>query len=326
MPITNLTQEIQLNYKVTAAVRFFSRVIGLQHTSQIDSNTAFLIRPCTGIHTFGMKYPIDVIFVDKDGVVIKVCKDLRPNRITGLIPSAHGVLEFPNSVIGKNDILLGDHLKIIPDEYSKVGWEGLQRILHWPSNLFIAMLWSIFVLSAYRHWHQNGELLSLGLVFVNTLLFFLFLTRRESKEISRRLLDWIIPIATVGISMFLRPNPVVNNNVLNVSSILIQLAGILGITFSLCSLGRSFGVIPANRRIKISGAYKLVRHPVYASEMLFYFGFLIGNISIFNLCAVLLILLGQLYRAASEEFLLSKERIYSTYMAIVPYRFFPKIY
>lgn len=326
MPITNLTQEIQLNYKVTAAVHFFSRLIGLQHTSQIDSNTAFLIKPCSGVHTFGMKYPIDVVFVDKKGKVVKIHKDLLPNRITGLNASACCVLEFPNGVIGNNDIRLGDHLKILPDEYSKVGLEGLQRILHWPSNIFIALLWSIFVLSAFRNWHQNGELLSLGLVFVNTLLFFLFLTRRESKEISRRLLDWIVPIATVGLSMFLRPNPVVNNNVLTGTSVLIQSVGILGMIFSLCSLGRSFGVIPANRRIKISGAYKLVRHPVYTSEMLFYFGFLIGNISVFNFCAILLILSGQLYRAASEEILLSKEKIYSTYMAIVPYRFFPKIY
>jgi len=325
MPIINLTKGGRLAQKVTVADNLLARLTGLLGTERPDPHKALYLTPCAGVHTFGMKYPIDVVFLDVQGKVVKLFENLPPNRMTKVIPSAKSALELAPDTITAYAIQTGDCLRVIPDARHREDWAGLKKILHWPVNLFMALLWGKFVLSSFLHWQQNGGLLSSGLLLVNTLLVFLFLSRRESTDISHRVVDWVIPILTVGLSMALRPYGSGNNAVIALS-IAIQFIGIVGIVSSLASLGRSFGIIPANRRIKYSGPYKIVRHPLYASEMIFYFGFLCGNFSAFNLAAVLMILLGQIWRAASEEKLLSQESKYLAYMNTIRYRFVPGIF
>jgi uncharacterized protein len=45
-----------------------------------DARTAFMLRPCTSIHTFGMTYPIDVVFCDAQGRILQIIESLRPFR------------------------------------------------------------------------------------------------------------------------------------------------------------------------------------------------------------------------------------------------------
>jgi len=307
------------------ANNMLSRIIGLLGKSKLNSHCAIHIVPCKGIHTLGMNFPIDVLFLDSEGIVLKWFSSLPPNKISPVLRSSHSVIEFPSNSISETDFQIGDQLQVIHDEHLKFDFNGLQKIFHWPINISLALLWSRFILTSFLNWKQHGEIFHLGLVFVNTLLFFLFLTRRESKETSTRILDWIIPILVMASAMILKP---FSNNIhsLNGISLGIQLTGILAILCSLASLGRSFGIIPANRTIKYSGSYKIVRHPLYSSELLFYFGFLLGNLSLINLAGVMVILTGQIYRAISEEKLLSKDFEYFKYIKNVKYRFIPGIY
>ena len=324
MPIHNITKDVSLTYQVTRAANFLARFTGLLGTEKPDLEKAFYIFPCKGLHTFGMKYLVDVVFLDRQGKVIKIFPNLPPNKMTKIIPNAHSALEFPSNTIKENQIEMGDQLEVITDTISPVNLKGLTKIFHWPANIFIALLWSNLVLSSFLNWQQNGGILSLGLVFINTLLVLLFITRRESNETSHHVLDWIIPILTVVLSLTLRPHPG-THSVVNISAAFIQFLGIIATLISLLSLGRSFGIIPANRKIKLSGFYKMVRHPVYASEMLFYLGFLLGNFTVLNLLITILIFSGQVWRALSEEKLLSKDNQYSGYMQDVKYRFLPGI-
>lgn len=325
MPIMNLTKGGRLAQKVTVADSLLARLTGLLGTVRPDSQTTLCLTPCAGVHTFGMKYPIDVVFLDAQGKVVKLFQNFPPNRMTKVIPSAKCALELPPGTITAQAIQTGDYLKVIPDARHQEGWAGFKKILHWPANIFMALLWGNFVLSSFLHWQQNGGILSSGLLLVNTLLAFLFLSRRESTDISHRVVDWIIPILTVGLSMALRPYGSGNSSVIALSMAM-QIIGIIGMVNALVFLGRSFGIIPANRRIKYSGPYKIVRHPLYASEIVFYAGFLLGNFSAFNLFVVIGILAGQMWRAVSEEKLLSKEKRYVEYMKSVQYRFVPGIF
>lgn len=72
-----------------------ARLKGLLGTSSLEPGSALVIRPCTGVHTFFMKYPIDVVFADRDGVVVAVCHSLRPWRWTAIHPHAYEVIELP---------------------------------------------------------------------------------------------------------------------------------------------------------------------------------------------------------------------------------------
>jgi len=325
MPIINVTKGITLEQKVAVASNVLARSTGLLATTRPEALKALYLVPCKAVHTFGMKYPLDVVFLDMQGKVVKLFENLAPNKMTSLVPAANCVLELPPNTISASRLEVGDELYVNTDERAPASFEGLKRLLHWPANLFMALLWIEFVMSSFMGWQQSGGILSLGLLLVNTLLVCLFFTRRESADTSHRPLDWIIALGTVGMSMALRSHPGENGAVMLVSLIL-QLIGIVAMLGALSSLGRSFGIVPANRQVQSAGAYQIVRHPLYSSEMIFYFGFFLGNFSLFNFIAVVAIMLGQIWRAVSEEKLLSKDEKYLEYMRAVPYRFVPAIF
>ena len=95
---------------------------------------------------------------------------------------------------------------------------------------------------------------------------------------------------------------------------------------ALLSLGRSFGIVPANRGIKRAGLYRIVRHPIYASELIFHLGYLLTNPSGRNMVLVVLVIAGQVYRLLAEERLLSGDAAYLDYVRSVRYRLVPGIF
>jgi protein-S-isoprenylcysteine O-methyltransferase Ste14 len=95
---------------------------------------------------------------------------------------------------------------------------------------------------------------------------------------------------------------------------------------SLVTLGRSFGVRPALRRLVTAGPYRFVRHPIYASYVLSDIGY---NIQEWNVGTLLLMLAGWislLYRIHAEERVLSKDPRWPAYVATVPYRLLPGVW
>ncbi len=325
MPIMNNSKNKIHPFTIYGARTFLSRLIGLLGTDRPIPYTGLHIVPCTGIHTFGMKYPVDILFLDKTGRVIHILQNMKPNRSTKIIPQARSVIELPSGSIEQHLIETGDCLDVTSDVKHRPRMEALSDIFHWPINVAIALLWSKFVLLAVGDWLSNSAPINLGILIHNTLLFVLFLTRRKSSDTSARVLDWVIPIFTLASAMMLISKASAHGTLLYVSGIL-QIIGIVGILFSLLSLGRSFGIIPANRHIKSSGAYRLIRHPLYTSELIFYFGFLMGNFIPRNIILVLFIVVGQLWRSISEENLLSKDPGYRTYLNYVRYRFIPGLF
>ena len=322
MPMHNVTTSQQIPLKVIKADTLATRLVGLLGSNTFTGSSALHIEPCNHIHTFGMDYSIDVLFIDKNGYVIHAISQLEKNKISPNIPAAVSVLELPAGSIDKFNIKAGHHLHLIADEKHRVTSSAVQYLLHWPINLLIAILWTQFVRMSFHAWNAMGGALPMGIMVHNTLLLILFLTRRKSRDTSHMLMDWVIPILTVGATMFVRPG----QTQLFASNWIpygLQIAGMTGMIFSLLSLGRSFGVIPANRDVKSSGAYRLVRHPLYACEAVFYLGFLAGNVSIHNVLLILLVIAGQVVRAVREERLLSRDENYVDYLTRIRYRFIP---
>jgi uncharacterized protein len=69
-----------LSSRVETAFESATRRRGLLGRVRLD-DTALVIAPCNAVHTFFMRFPIDVLFVDRQGAVVKVCHDVRPWRI-----------------------------------------------------------------------------------------------------------------------------------------------------------------------------------------------------------------------------------------------------
>ena len=91
-------------------------------------------------------------------------------------------------------------------------------------------------------------------------------------------------------------------------------------------LGRSFGLIAANRGIKVAGPYRIVRHPMYAGYTILHVGFLLAFPSIWNLALYSTELAIQVARLLREELLLNQDQSYRDYADRVRYRLIPTIF
>jgi protein-S-isoprenylcysteine O-methyltransferase Ste14 len=91
------------------------------------------------------------------------------------------------------------------------------------------------------------------------------------------------------------------------------------------SLRRSFGIVPAHRGIRTGGLYNVVRHPLYASELVWFLGFTIDNPSGWNIGLWLCDCVLQFSRACAEERFLSVDPTYSQYRTRVRYRLIPLV-
>jgi protein-S-isoprenylcysteine O-methyltransferase Ste14 len=104
--------------------------------------------------------------------------------------------------------------------------------------------------------------------------------------------------------------------------VLVTIAAVLSLA-SLLSLGRSFGIRPALRRLVTTGPYRVVRHPIYLAYLIGDVGY---NFQEWNVGTVLLVVCGWLsifYRLQAEERVLARDPGWSAYVATVPSRLFP---
>lgn len=70
------------------------------------------IAPSQGVHTIGMSFPIDVIYLDAKNRVVHLCHNLAPNRIAALKAKARSVIELPAGVLAQTHTSVGDILEI----------------------------------------------------------------------------------------------------------------------------------------------------------------------------------------------------------------------
>jgi uncharacterized membrane protein (UPF0127 family) len=112
VPVINLTKNTWLATKIRKADNFLTRLVGLLKRSTLGPEEALWLMPSKGIHTIGMKFPIDVIFLTKDNLVLSVTSGLAPYRISGVHLRGFSVLELPNGTVKKSQTEVGDQLEI----------------------------------------------------------------------------------------------------------------------------------------------------------------------------------------------------------------------
>lgn len=90
---------------------FFDRLIGLMFKKEMKGFNALLIEPCNSIHTFFMRYDIDVVFLSKNNEVIKIIRNMKPWRMSWMYFRATKVLELKGGALPK-EVEKGDKLVI----------------------------------------------------------------------------------------------------------------------------------------------------------------------------------------------------------------------
>jgi uncharacterized membrane protein (UPF0127 family) len=85
---------------------------GLLGRDSFETGCAMVIAPSNAIHTFFMRFPIDVLFVRRNGVVAKVRRNIPPWRVAASL-SAYAVIELPAGTLGIDDARVGDVLTMV---------------------------------------------------------------------------------------------------------------------------------------------------------------------------------------------------------------------
>ncbi|MGE3856484.1 MAG: DUF192 domain-containing protein [Dehalococcoidia bacterium] len=89
----------------------WERLRGLLARPPLRPGEALLIRPCNGVHTCGMRYPIDVVFLDREGRVLRVVPALRPWRFVPFVRRAHVAIELRAGAAAACGLRPGDHIE-----------------------------------------------------------------------------------------------------------------------------------------------------------------------------------------------------------------------
>jgi uncharacterized membrane protein (UPF0127 family) len=114
--VTNLTRNTLLADRAARADTFVSRFRGLMGRPELPLGDGLQIDPCTSIHTFFMKIPIDALFLDRSLQVVDVCHAMPPWRMSRVYFGAQSVLELPAGTAAASGTQVGDRLAFEPFE------------------------------------------------------------------------------------------------------------------------------------------------------------------------------------------------------------------
>ena len=109
LQVTNLTSKTLLASYVLLADQGAARRKGLLGRKQLSNGEGLWILPCEAVHTFGMQFPIDLLYLDRNHRIIKISSDVPPWRLS-LCLSGHSVLELASGVIRDSQTKTGDKL------------------------------------------------------------------------------------------------------------------------------------------------------------------------------------------------------------------------
>ncbi|WP_395649490.1 methyltransferase family protein [Brevundimonas sp.] len=147
------------------------------------------------------------------------------------------------------------------------------------------------------------------------------LLRRPTEQISVRPMDWL----TGALGAFLPMLVIPASGGLPAGAVLLAVGFLISMGAKL-SLRRSFGLIAANRGVKRSGLYAVVRHPMYLGYVIAYAGTLMLNPSVWNAVLLTLWLGFEIVRIYSEEAILMRDPAYQEHAKKVRFRLIPGVW
>jgi protein-S-isoprenylcysteine O-methyltransferase Ste14 len=189
-------------------------------------------------------------------------------------------------------------------------------------NVFLASLWGVFVLNHVLAFGLSGNYAFIAFAFSETLQAFFFMVRQSPHTVSVDPFDWLIAGGGTLAPLFLRPGGGVllsSGELLVIIAVAFQIVGLL-------SLNRSFALVAARRTVKTSGLYRFVRHPMYASYLFLFGGYLMFNASLMNALLIAFTLTLLFLRLLQEEKHLVQDPAYREYMSRTPWRLIPFVY
>lgn len=113
MELINVTNQTQIASRVQIADTFWRRLVGLLDREKMAPGEALVIRPCQGVHTCFMRFPIDVVFLDDTNRIVHLITGMPPWRFSPVVREARAVVELPAGTIEQLDLRKGHVLRLL---------------------------------------------------------------------------------------------------------------------------------------------------------------------------------------------------------------------
>ena len=111
MQIINETRGTVLADRAVVARSFWARLRGLMGRRELPAGEALIFNRNSSVHTFWMRFPIDVIFTDREGVVVGMREAMPPHRPFAGARGAYRTVELPAGTITQTQTARGDRLR-----------------------------------------------------------------------------------------------------------------------------------------------------------------------------------------------------------------------
>ena len=197
-------------------------------------------------------------------------------------------------------------------------WE---RTSEFAARAFISALFVLLATKIGAEFVKTGHVTGLLLLVSELLVVVLTVVRRRAGIVDRALATRVVAgISILGVYLIVPTGVPLLSDSLTAA---VSAAGLLIIITGKVTLGRSFGLLPANRGVVCRGIYTIVRHPIYSGYLMTHAAFLLAHPTAWNAALLVTSDTALLLRAVYEERTLATDSAYVAYMARVRWRVIP---
>ena len=193
------------------------------------------------------------------------------------------------------------------------------------ARVVVIALFTLLAINIGRDFLATGRLTGLLLLASETLVVVLTVMRRGTSEVDRSYRARLLTGFSIIGPVLVRP-ATVTALAPELATVLLSAIGLSVVIAGKVSLGRSFGLMPANRGVVSSGLYRLVRHPIYMGYLVTHAGFLAANPTLWNVVMLAGADIALMWRAVCEEQTLAKDEAYREYLQTVRWRVVPGVF
>jgi protein-S-isoprenylcysteine O-methyltransferase Ste14 len=190
----------------------------------------------------------------------------------------------------------------------------------------IGALFTLMSINIFTDYIRTGHVTGLLLLVGESLVVVLTILRRRANIVDRSAAAAIMTTVSLAGPALLRATDGHASIVPDQMTALVSSVGLVLVVIGKITLGRSFGVVPANRGVVVRGPYSFVRHPIYTGYLITHVSFLVAHPAPWNFSVILIADVALIVRALMEERVLSADAAYQQYCRRVGWHLVPGVF
>jgi protein-S-isoprenylcysteine O-methyltransferase Ste14 len=194
------------------------------------------------------------------------------------------------------------------------------------ARVSIGALFTMLSFNIFSDYIRTGHVTGLLLLVGESLVVVLTVLRRRANIVDRSAAAAIMTTVSLAGPALLRATDGHASIVPDQMTALVSSIGLVLVVIGKITLGRSFGVVPANRGVVVRGPYSFVRHPIYTGYLITHVSFLVAHPAPWNFSVILIADFALIVRALMEERILSADAAYQQYCRRVGWHLVPGVF